>query len=248
MKNKSEETCSFCLSLKREEKKLKEELSARLRLVAQEVTPGHRLADIGTDHAYLPIYLVEQGICPFVIGSDIAVGPLENGRTNIARKGLEQKIELRLGSGVETLTLADQIDTLSLCGMGGKTIVAILAKGLELGILPVKELILQANTDEHLVRFWLTQHGYRIDQEQYIHERKAGYEIITARYGEVPAYTRQDLVFGPILRQQQTPAWAQKQKDNLTNYKRVLAHIPKDSGKYAYIAQKIKEIEEVLSC
>lgn len=231
-------------------KNLKQELnSERLLRVAKEITPGSRVADIGTDHAYLPVYLIENQIASYVIGSEIAEGPLENGRANVAKAGLSKQIELRFGSGVETLTTDDHIDTITICGMGGKTIVSILAKGWEDGLLPVKELVLQPNTDEHLVRFWLTQHGYTITNESLLTERKGTYEIITAQYTEeVPTYSHLELRFGPFLLAEKSAEFQEKQQKELENYQKVYQKIPEGTAKANYIAQKIKELKEVLSC
>ena len=78
-------------------------MNLRLNKLAEMVDPGSRLADIGTDHAYLPIKLVQEGKVAFAIASDVAAGPLQNAKTDIAEAGLGQQIETRLGSGLETL-------------------------------------------------------------------------------------------------------------------------------------------------
>ena len=86
-------------------------MNLRLNRLVEMVDPGSRLADIGTDHAYLPILLVKSGKISHAIASDVAAGPLENAKTDIAAAGLSDQIETRLGSGLETIKESDQIDT-----------------------------------------------------------------------------------------------------------------------------------------
>ena len=101
-------------------------LEERLAQICKMVDPQSRVADIGTDHAYLPIALVEEGKIDFAIASDVAAGPLDNAKQDIAQAGLEDKIETRLGSGLETLKSSDQIDTVVIAGMGGKLMTNLL--------------------------------------------------------------------------------------------------------------------------
>ena len=125
-------------------------LEERLAQIGQMVDSGSRLADIGTDHAYLPIALVKKGKIDFAIASDVARGPLENAKQDIKQANLEDKIETRLGSGLETLTQSDQIDTVVIAGMGGKLMTTLLENAYqENKIYPT--LILEANISDPLV-------------------------------------------------------------------------------------------------
>ena len=101
-------------------------LEERLAQIGKMVDPESRLADIGTDHAYLPIALVKEGKIDFAIASDVAAGPLNNAKQDIEEAGLEEKIETRLGSGLATLRTEDQIDTVVIAGMGGKLMTNLL--------------------------------------------------------------------------------------------------------------------------
>ncbi len=226
---------------------MNQELSQRLKEVAAFVPEETIVADIGTDHAYLPIYLVEQQHVEKVIGSEVAEGPLDNARRNVKLAGLSSMIELRFGDGVQTLSKDDHINVITIAGMGGKTITSILADGLEKGILPVKRLVLQPNTDEWQVRFWLWQHGYRIQAERILHERKGTYEIIVADYvGDKQDYTREDIVFGPFLRQSAPSEWRKKYEQEAMNLKRILQKIPPKTPRYYYVAHHLEEIEAML--
>ena len=102
------------------------ELSPRLRSVAGLVPPGARFADVGTDHAYLPVWLLQQGIIEHALVSDLRPGPLDRARSTAARYGLAERMEFRLCDGLSGIAPAEA-DTIAIAGMGGETIAAILA-------------------------------------------------------------------------------------------------------------------------
>ena len=106
------------------------ELSKRLYAVAGLVTKGASVADIGTDHGYIPIYLIEQGISPKAIALDINKGPLERARMHIVGHGLKDRIETRLSDGLEAV-MPGEVDTMIAAGMGGGLIIKILTEGKE---------------------------------------------------------------------------------------------------------------------
>lgn len=101
-------------------------LSPRLKACADFVVKGDRVADIGTDHAYLPIYLVRNGISPHVLACDLKELPLKKARNNIVKHGLSQKIDVRLGDGLSVVS-ADETDSVVIAGMGGELIARIIA-------------------------------------------------------------------------------------------------------------------------
>ena len=118
-------------------------LSKRLEQVASMVTKGNIIADIGTDHGYVPIYLVEKGICPKAYAMDINQGPIESAIKNIENYGLSEKIQAIKSNGLEKLE-PEKADTIIIAGMGGELIVNILENGLaklENCSRPVKELV-----------------------------------------------------------------------------------------------------------
>ena len=104
------------------------QISERLRTVAGMVSPGCRLADVGTDHAYIPIYLMQNGVIPQAVAMDINQGPLLRATENIRRYGLTGRIETRLSDGLEKLQ-AGEADTILIAGMGGLLMVRILETG-----------------------------------------------------------------------------------------------------------------------
>lgn len=153
-----------------------QKLSKRLQAVADFVTPGNRAADIGTDHGFLPIYLVQSGRCPSVTAMDLREGPLERAREHIAAAGLENSIQLRLSDGMNGLS-EGEADCAVIAGMGGLTVIRILEAGKEL--LPgLKELVLGPQSDIAKVRKWLREHSMYIDKEELVYEAGKFYPVL----------------------------------------------------------------------
>ena len=121
------------------------ELSKRLQAVADLVTPGMRLADVGTDHAYIPIYLTQNGLVPSAIAMDINKGPLERADTHILEHGLDGKIVTRLSDGLVNLKM-EEADTMIAAGMGGGLVIHILNED-PAKTRSLKELILQPQSE-----------------------------------------------------------------------------------------------------
>jgi len=163
------------------------ELSPRLRAVADWVPPGARLVDVGTDHGLLPVFLLQKGILKRVIASDLRRGPLEKARQNAMRYGMEAEIEFRLCRGLEAVA-ADEVDAISICGMGGETIANILSDAAWTG-QGSHTMLLQPMSSLPELRLWLSTHGYRIKNEQIICEGKELYIIFRVTAGEMQPLT-----------------------------------------------------------
>lgn len=156
------------------------ELSLRLQAVADMVTKGRRVADIGCDHGYVSIYLCRKKQCPKVIAMDVKKGPLERARANIERYGLSDYIEIRLSDGTGALQ-KDEVDALLLSGMGGRLTIRILEQSfVRLGKFP--ELVLQPQSEIFLVRAFLRQQGYTIIDENMVLDDGKYYSVIKAQH------------------------------------------------------------------
>ncbi len=155
-----------------------QKLSKRLLAVAGFVTDGNRVADIGTDHAYLPIYLVQSGRCPGGVAMDIRPGPLARAQEHIERSGLEKHIQTRLSDGMQKLN-AGEVDCAVVAGMGGLTVIHILedAAGL-LAQGAFKELVLEPQSDIAKVRKFLRGRHMDIDKEDLVYEDGKYYPIL----------------------------------------------------------------------
>ena len=144
-------------------------LSPRLKAAADYVRCGKKIADIGTDHAHLPIYLVENGICTSAIGSDVRPGPIANAEINVKNAGFSDKISLRLASGLDKVE-PDEADDIIFSGMGGILIAELIEKAPWLKDSD-KHLILQPQSHAEILRSYLTQNGFRIEKENLKQEK-----------------------------------------------------------------------------
>ena len=162
-------------------------LDNRLLCAASLVRPGSRVADIGTDHAYLPVYLVKHGICPSAIASDIRRGPADNARQNVAQAGLSDCIEVRLGDGLAGIA-PDEVDDIVIAGMGGETIADILQAAVWVRHARY-HLVLQPMTRPEQLRRYLLTNGFALEQEHVIQDGRHLYTVMAASYTGAPPIT-----------------------------------------------------------
>ena len=201
------------------------ELSKRLSAVAGEVTRGNVLADVGTDHGYIPIYLLEKGIVPRAIAMDVNQGPLDRAKEHMEEHGLEAVMETRLSNGLERLE-AKEADSIVIAGMGGALMADILDRGQHV-IGAGKELILQPQSEIFKVRHFLHEHGYRIEKEIILQEEGKYYFILKALPGEEHFPEEYLYEHGEYLL---------KNKDAL-----MLEYLKKEIDKYQAIWENLKE-------
>ena len=165
-------------------------LTPRLQIIANEIKAGETMADIGTDHGFLPIYLWEAGICPHVIMADISRGSLDKARDNCRMLHPEQEFDLRLGSGIEVLGNGE-VDAVAIAGMGGILMTEIL--GVDLAKAhSFRRMILQPRNHVGKLRYWLLNNGFKIVNEQLVREGKFICEILTVEPIEVAVSMNQD--------------------------------------------------------
>ena len=163
------------------------ELSPRLQSVAALVPDGAGFADVGTDHAYLPVWLVLQGKIDRAVVSDLREGPLYRARQTAAHYAVEEKLSFRLCDGLAGIS-PDEADTISIAGMGGETIAEILSAAPWTG-QGERRLILQPMTAQEQLRAWLWDHGFRIRREVLTREGRTIYVTLLAVPGEEGPYT-----------------------------------------------------------
>lgn len=221
-------------------------LSPRLAAVAGYVLPGGPLADIGTDHAYLPAHLVGTGAIPKAIAGDILPGPLEAARSTVAEAGLTDRIELRLGSGLKVLTPGEVI-TASICGMGGPLIAEILTAGPLEGI---QRLVLQPMGGEERLREWLSRNGWRLVAEQLVADAGRVYIVMAAERGAM-TLTEAELMVGPHLRAAGGPLLVRYAQVQMTQARRALEGARRSGrdearGRVAELEHRMALLEEVI--
>lgn len=158
-------------------------LSDRLEVIAEEVEAGEIVADIGTDHGFLPIFLWEKGISPHVIMADISEGSLQKAADNCKALHPEHNFDLRLGSGIAVLETGEA-DTVVIAGMGGILMTEILSADKKKA-KSFKKIILQPRNNVGFLRHWLYNNGFSIINEKLVREGKFIWEVLTAIPKEV---------------------------------------------------------------
>lgn len=180
-------------------------ISNRLTALAQMVTVGNKVCDVGCDHGFLSIYLVQKGICPQALAMDVRRGPLSQAREHIAEYVLDQYIETRLSDGLSAYK-AGEAQSLVCAGMGGRLMAGILERG-RVQAQEFAELILQPQSELSFFRKFLRKEGYRTVNENMIEEEGKFYFLIKVvpTGGPVPCLDPLFDVFGEFLLKQKNP-------------------------------------------
>ena len=204
------------------------ELSKRLYAVAGLVTEGASVADIGTDHGYVPIYLVESGIASKVIALDVNQGPLNRARMHIVGHGLGDRIETRLSDGLAMIR-PGEVDTVIDSGMGGPLTIRILQEGKEVAD-QLNALILQPQSEICRVRRFLTENGYRIEQEDMVLEDGKYYPVMRVVHGTKEPYEEWEYLYGKRLLEARHPVLLEFLKRELRIKESILEQLAGRSG------------------
>lgn len=212
-------------------------LSERLIKITEFIKDAKVLADIGTDHGYVPVYCVRNGLCQRAVACDINEGPLCAARENIKSHGLESKIETRLSDGLEALK-KDEADTIVIAGMGGFLIRAILEKGAD-KIGKETKLILQPMVAAAELRSYLCENGFNIISEKLAREEDKFYNILCVKKGRCD-YGEKDILFGRFIQTDENYADYIAFHKNVTE--KIIAGLEKSSGK----EDEIKRYKKIL--
>ena len=215
------------------------ELSKRLYAVAGLVTEGASVADIGTDHGYVPIYLVESGIASKVIALDVNQGPLNRARMHIVGHGLGDRIETRLSDGLAMIR-PGEVDTVIASGMGGPLTIRILQEGKEVAD-QLNALILQPQSEICRVRRFLTENGYRIEQEDMVLEDGKYYPVMRVVHGTKEPYEEWEYLYGKRLLEARHPVLLEFLKRELHIKESILEQLAGRSGSES-ARERAKEI------
>lgn len=157
----------------------------RLLCAAAMVRTGGTVADIGTDHAHLPVWLIRNGICETAIAADIGEGPAAAARRTVADAGLDDRIEVRVGDGL-TVVAPEEATEIVIAGMGGETIVDILSAAPWLRDGADRRLILQPMTKTVELRSWLYENGFSIEEEHLIIDGRHLYCVMAVAFTDAP--------------------------------------------------------------
>jgi tRNA (adenine22-N1)-methyltransferase len=223
-------------------------LSNRLAAVASFIPEGARLADIGSDHAYLPANLLLNHRISFAIAGEVAKGPLENAKQEINLHHLEYVLKPRLADGLAAVAPDDKIDTVSIAGMGGRLIAQILTAG-HLSTNGYKHLVLQPNIDIDVVRRWLADNHYQLVDELVLLDDGHYYEILVAEPGEMQL-TDQEFTFGPFNLTRRSESWLAKWQREFNRISAIMQQLAENNkqGTDAYqdYAKQLQVIGEAI--
>lgn len=232
-------------------------LSERMLSVAGMVTEGNRVADIGCDHGFVSIYLVQNHTAPAVLAMDINDGPLLRAKEHVDSCGLSAYITVRKSDGARQLQWTEdgkrtEADTVIIAGMGGRLIIRILAESME-KLLTVSELILQPQSEISLVRSFLEEHKFQLITEDMIYEEEKYYQVLKAVPGiqRTTKLTDAELAFGPVLLQEKNATLHRYLVKEAEKYNGILEKIQECGGKkqqesMCLVRQKLRVIEEAL--
>lgn len=231
-----------------------DKLSKRLETVASFIIPGMRIADIGSDHAYLPCYAVNQGLAKAAIAGEVVEGPYQSALNQVKEAELSDRISVRKGNGLAVVNHGE-VDCIIIAGMGGSLITDILENGKQ-KLAEVQRLILQPNVAAEKVRKWLLDNNWHLSDERLIEEDGKFYEILVVDrdQGKIK-YTNlsKELLLGPYLLNKKDDVFQRKWCSELKQWKLILSELDKAESnekiaiKKRNLIEKISIVEEVLS-
>ncbi len=223
------------------------QLSKRLQAVADLVTPGNRVADVGCDHAYTSIYLAEHETSPHIIAMDVNQGPIDRAKENIERYGYQDLIETRKSDGLKKLD-AGEADTILIAGMGGALTIQILTDRMEV-LGSIRELVLQPQSEINKVRQMLHEQKFLIVDENMVKEdgkyyvmMRAHPKIVTKNCSEYQLFREEHYLYGRLLLERKHPILKEFLLWDLSLCEGIMQNLVKEQTENAQL--RIKEIED----
>ena len=231
------------------------QLSKRLQAVANLVGETGVVADVGTDHGYIPVFLVSSGKAERAIAMDVNAGPLARAQEHIRQFGLEGQIEPRLSDGLSALQ-PGEAQSIVIAGMGGALMMRILADGQDIA-RTVGRLVLQPQSELRSFRRFLAGHGYRIVEEDMVYEDGKYYSMMAVEPvshgigGEPGKMTETELRYGPLLLAQKHPVLQRYLLHQREQKQKILENLGRNarqdvSEREALVREELREIENIL--
>lgn len=234
--------------------------SRRLRQIAKFVRQAAPMADIGTDHALLPCFLVRHNVVPNAVAVEVNRGPYEAAKRFVENSGLADRIDVRLHNGLNGLR-PGEVDTIVIAGMGGKLIRHILTERQDI-VATTKRLVLQPNVAADKLRRWMLDNRWQLIDEQIVYEQHHLYDILVAEQGlpEEPykktdgKFTRERMIeVGPILWQKQHPLLQAKLESHVSKWEQILQQLTTSKSeqseeKRSQIEKQLYEWKEMIAC
>ncbi|MBO6305204.1 MAG: SAM-dependent methyltransferase [Selenomonadaceae bacterium] len=225
------------------------QIGERLLKITSFVNQNAKVADIGTDHAKIPIYLTQKNIISYAIASDKNENPLQFAKENIRRFGVKKNIDIRLGDGLKSLKKGE-VDTIIIAGMGGGLITKILSDAPNI-LKEISQLILQPMSEGNILRSWLMENKFLIEDEVLVKEDGKIYEIISAVHGNMKKLNDAELMFGNIILQNKNELLKERINSEIFKEKRKIIGMEKsqkamNAKEYNFAKNKLKSLEELL--
>jgi tRNA (adenine22-N1)-methyltransferase len=228
------------------------ELSKRLQTIVNNMDKCESIADIGTDHGYVPIYCVKNTICNTAIASDINKGPIEKARLNVSMEGLDKSVDCRLGPGLTTLD-KDEVEALVIAGMGGNLTRDILLADID-KIKKCSFIILQPAQNPEVLREFLYSSKFEVLDEDMCFEERKYYELFKVRYNEAnEGIEVKDPIYyeiSPILLKKKEATFMNFLKRRIDKYESIVKHINENTinaeEKKKELEIKISKLKELL--
>lgn len=227
------------------------ELSNRLKIISEKVISSELFVDIGTDHAYLPIYLLQKGIIKRAVAGDVSKDSIKKARVNINNYGYSEFIETRIGNGLCIINSNENPDTVVMSGMGGMLIIDILKNSADI-VQNLKRLIVQPQRDIDKVRKYIHKINFKIIDEKMIIEDNKYYNIITCIYGEDYKYSDGEYLFGKLLIDEKNNVLKEYIKHEMYKIDRAILSIKQSNKTNSNRLNQLKTLEynckEALRC
>ncbi len=229
------------------------ELSTRLKAIAKLIENCNTVADIGSDHGYIPIYVIEEKIAKRAIASDINIGPVKRAQTNIISRGLEDRISCRRGAGLATLGFKEA-EAVIIAGMGGNLIRDIILEDME-KVVPLQYMILQPAQNPEVLREFLYKNDFEVLKEELTFDEGKYYEIFKVRYSKRTSKEKDNefsYELSSKLLHSGNPLINEYIKFKLSSYEKILKYIKEDSEaairRKHEVEMKIEKLKEVIKC
>lgn len=226
-------------------------LGARLQAVAALLGNYRRVADIGSDHAYLPVWLILQDKVDFAVAGEVQAGPLAAASRTVRDAAMEQCVDVRLGDGLAVLN-PGEVEAVVIAGMGGAAICGILSRSPEI-VDRLCRIVCQPMTGAAGLRLWLQANGWQIIAEELVWEDGRLYEILAAEQGQIEAFDDLLLEIGPLLWQRRHPYLSEQLDRLIVQYRNRVNSMRQSHSKAVTELRsawetKIRKLEEMKTC
>ncbi|MEG0164280.1 tRNA (adenine(22)-N(1))-methyltransferase [Anaerorhabdus sp.] len=217
-------------------------MNKRLTAIKNLVEPNLIVADIGTDHAFVPIALVNEGISPKCYACDVIEGPCKIAKSHIEREGLTDYIQVIQSDGFENVP--DDANVAILAGMGFTTAKQIMEDAMP-RLYKYKQIIVQVNKDVMDLRKWISDHHFTIIDEKLVYDERF-YQIIVFNTNYHPEYSDLHITFGPHLMKERSKLFIEYCEESLKTYEMILEVLPKTDKRYPKISHKVQIFRAML--